>query len=315
MIFSSTIFNTNKTLSDRINHFFCALERRFNFETVYTDRLNGRSLDLACRVDSADLVLIYAGVHGHQLLRDSVRLNRRTKVVYLLTGPHSFDRSLLDPVVKRASLVLCTEKAIMLQRFPHHNGRIRHFPYYFAPHERYAELDVDGPRTMQCLFTGHANNKIYPLRSFILKQLEHDRRLQGVMVRARHPRWGRKDGPLKPYEIEPVLNQTYALALNKYFCSVATGSVYRYVLAKYFEIPAAGALLLAERTADSDSVGLVPWKHYVAIDRKNVVAQITECLQRPQQFETIRRAGCDYVRTHHSVRNRVAQLEEMLDEL
>ncbi len=87
------------------------------------------------------------------------------------------------------------------------------------------------------------------------------------------------------------------------------------MLAKYFEISAAGALLLAEQTIDSDSVGLVPGVHYVPVHEGNVVAQVKECIREPEKFEDIRLAGALYVRSHHSVRNRVEQLKEMIDEL
>ena len=305
-IFSSTIFITNKTLSDRINHLFLALEQRLGFETIYADRLDERAA-------AADLVLIYAGVHGKELLLDSLKLGKHIKVVYLLTGPHSFAHmGLIEAVVARGSLVLCTEGDYVRRSFPRLKGRLRHFPYYFAPHYRYAPLRLDVVPEMKCLFTGHINPQIYPLRNFIMNQLQASKALQKVVVRARHPRYGLGGTPLQPYEIAPVLNETYALALNSHYCSVATGSKYRYVLAKYFEIPAAGALLLGERTPDSDAVGLKPGVHYVPIDRTNVVAKMNECVRHPERFEEIRVAGCEYVRAHHSVCNRAEQLEEML---
>lgn len=307
-IFSSTVFNTNKTLSDRINQFFYTLGQTLGFETIYSNRLDDRA-------ETADMVLVYAGVHGHALLRDSVRLDKRIKVIYLLTGPHSFTRELIDPVVERGDIVLCTEGDYIWRKFPHLKEKIKHFPYYFAPHDRYDSLCMDVVPEMNCLFTGHTNSSIYPLRYFIMVQLQTNPALQKIMVRVRHPRWGLKGVPLKPYEIAPVLNETYAQALNDHYCSVATASKYRYVLAKYFEIAAAGALLLAERTLDSDSVGLVPGVHYVPIDRSNVVARVTECVQQPEKFENIRIAGCEYVRANHSVNNRVEQLKEMIEGL
>lgn len=307
-IFSSTIFNTNKTLSDRINTLFNELGRALGFETIFSNRLDERAAE-------ADLLLVYAGVHGKELLRDSFSLASRTKIIYLLTGPHSFSHSVLDSVVKRGDIILCTEGDYMRRKFPHIAEHFKHFPYYFAPHDRYNSLRLDAVPKMKCLFTGHVNPGIYPLRTFLLSQLHGDPELQKVMVRVRHPRYGAKDATLLPYEMPAVLNETYAQALNDHYCSVATGSKYRYVLAKYFEIAAAGALLLAEQTVDSDSVGLVPGIHYVPIDRSHVVGMVKTCVRHPEVFEKIRLAGALYVRSHHSVRNRVEQLKEMINEL
>lgn len=129
----------------------------------------------------------------------------------------------------------------------------------------------------------------------------------------RHPRW-HDPSSLKSWEIEACINKSYAETLNKYFCSIATDSIYHYGLAKYFEIPAAGSLLLGVRTPDIDRAGFVPWAHYIPISEVNMLAQIEAVLIEPHAFSDIRKIGCSYVRHNHSVRNRIRQLQALIEE-
>lgn len=307
LIYAPKIFTTNHCLSDRVNHFFIGLERKYGFETIYSDSLTDRTA-------GASLILIYAGYHGHQLLRESVKLIRQIKIIYLLTGPHSFSMNLIAPVIERGDLILITYREFFSKRFPNFMTKVNFFPLYFAPHERYAKLNWNRKPIMKCLLTGHANPDLYPLRDYLLGKLKENSGLGRIMEAMRHPRWGIKK-PLASYEIPSALNEAYALVLNRYYCSIATDSRYQYGLAKYFEIPAAGCLLLGKKTPDIDLAGLIPWKHYVPIDKRNCISQLRFCLADPRAFNFIRKAGRDFVRMNHSVRNRVKEFGQFLERI
>jgi len=167
---------------------------------------------------------------------------------------------------------------------------------------------------MKCLLTGHRNPKLYPLRHKIIKSLEASAKTRRLIEAMRHPRWTRPT-PLKPWEVPPALNDSYAKKLNHYFCSIATDSIYHYGLAKYFEIPAAGCLLLGVRTPDIDEAGLTPWEHYVPISELNALAQVEAVFENPDAFSKIRKQGCAYVRQNHSVKNRIKQLRSLMREV
>jgi len=122
--------------------------------------------------------------------------------------------------------------------------------------------------------------------------------------------------PVKVPQAEgPLLNETYARRLNDFACSIATASIYRYGLAKYFEIPAAGCLLLAERTADAYAAGLRAHRHYIPISQANLAKQILRCASAPELYRETRDEGTAYVRENHSLRNRMTELTEILEEL
>jgi len=299
------IFRDNATLSDRVLQFFLHLEKLLGFEILYANHLPAQA-------SRADLVLIYAGAHGRNTLRQSTMLAKGIKVAYLLTGPHNFTAAILGPVFDRADLALCTYGEYMRQNFPQFNRRWHFFPLYFAPDARYTSLPIRKNPLERALFTGHTNKTLYPIRADILRQLPHQK--ERFIDRLLHPRWERRD-PMAHYEIAPAVNEVYAKLLNRYRCSIATASIYRYGLAKYFEIPAAGTLMLAERTRDALQAGLRAGEHYVPISAKNALAQVKKCCTEPELFEHIRQQATAFVRANHSVDNRVVELKEHLDEL
>jgi len=162
IICAPSIFNTNKKLSDRINHFFIAMQEAYGYKTIYSDHI-------LAEAKTADLLFIYAGYHGHQLLKESVHLTQ-PKITYYLTGPHSFTQDLMRTVAERADLIIVTYLHAFRQRFPQLK-KIKFLPLYFAPHSRYVTLKQRKRPKMKCLLTGHRNPKLYPLRHKIIKSL------------------------------------------------------------------------------------------------------------------------------------------------
>jgi len=297
------IFYSNRRLSDRVLHFFTEVERRIGAEVHYADSLPTGAL-------SAAVVIVYTGAHGKRALNEAIRLPRRVQLIVILTGPHNYNREELRPVFDRADVVLCTYGSYMRTRFPEFTGEWRFFPLYFAPHDRYARLPLRDDQERKCLFTGHIQPRLYPLRASLMQLIAAPGPLADVIVRGIHPRWGDRTKALQTEG--PLLNEVYARRLNDYACSIATASVYRYGLAKYFEIPAAGCLLLAERTADIYAAGLRAHRHYIPVSATNIGKQILHCASAPELFRRIRDEGTAYVRENHSIRNRITELTEIL---
>jgi len=298
------IFLNNK-ISDRVRNFFKSLKRSLGFDVIY-------SAHLTTEAKTADIVFIYAGVHGKELLSESLSL-KSPKIIYLLTGAHSFKEQMMKPIAERASLLLVTYYHQFSLRFPKHKKKFVFFPLYFAPHSRYAKLKLQEKPILKCLLTGHKSPKLYPIRRRLIDTIAKKPRYQKMISVMRHPRW-HDPSSLKNWEIEACINKSYAETLNKYFCSIATDSIYHYGLAKYFEIPAAGTLLLGVKTQDIDKAGFVAWEHYVPISKTNIFTQVEAVLNEPGCFGKIRKDGCSYVRANHSVRNRIRQLRGMIEE-
>ena len=234
------------------------------------------------------------------------------KVSSLCFGTMSFgeiaDEKTAAAMVKRGSAVLVTYYQAFRRRFPQlaDAPNVFHFPLCFAPQGRYLKLPYRNERIRRCLVTGHSTPKVYPLRHHIKGRIEaHSAKFQQFVV-MRHPRF-KKSGRLQPWEIPAALNEEYALALNNFYCSIATASAYEYVLAKYFEIPAAGALLLAQHTPDLDRLGFTPDVHYIPIDESDFAAKTSAALRGayPGPVERIRIDGMKFVRANHGLKNRL----------
>lgn len=298
------IFLTSR-VSDRVRNFFRSMKRILDFNVIYSEHLTDDA-------KNADILFIYAGVHGKELLSESLNL-KSPKIIYLLTGAHSFKEQMMKPIAERADLLLVTYFNHFSLRFPKHKKKFVFFPLYFAPHSRYTKLKLQEKPISKCLLTGHKSPKLYPIRRRIIDTIAKKPRYQKMISIMRHPRW-HDPSSLKSWEIEACINKSYAETLNKYFCSIATDSIYHYGLAKYFEIPAAGSLLLGVRTPDIDRAGFVPWAHYIPISEVNMLAQIEAVLIEPHAFSDIRKIGCSYVRHNHSVRNRIRQLQALIEE-
>jgi hypothetical protein len=146
---------------------------------------------------------------------------------------------------------------------------------------------------MKCLLSGSLNPKVYPLRTFVKNNA-------GGMVVHKPPRY---------------VGDDYARLLNSYFCGIATPSIFNYALGKYYEIPAAGSLLLACEIADYGKAGFIPNQHYIPITKSNVISIIKRCLKNPEEYEHIRKRGMKFVRKNHSVTNRMDILKAMFGRL
>lgn len=183
--------------------------------------------------------------------------------------------------------------------YPQYIHKYIHWPAYFNPYERYASLPMNSEPRMRCLMIGSFKGRAYPLRQYI------------VDTRKSRPDNGWVDvvGPHKiPYA-------EYPKYLNSYFCSLALSGIYNAPPAKYFEIPAAGVLMLAREVRELAVCGLKPYVHYVPVIKENVYDQIKEVLTHPDDYIKIRNEGTKFVRENHSDLNRIDTFQEVFDRL
>lgn len=303
-------------LTDRQAIFFKIIEEKFGFKRVFCDSIGRISNNL-------EIALVFAGPHGKQLMLDMKNISKKIKVIMYFMGSHHFPHanSIIINALERCDKVICGEFQSFKVRWSHYMDKFIFFPSCFAPQERYATLEYNEAPIMKCLFSGCNGVKHYPVRHYLKNQVFCDSRLQELVDIMRHPRWPRIDPeteeprPLSKWEIEVPMGDAYAECLNKYFCSIATSSTANYVVAKYFEIPAAGTLLLANRALDVEKAGLIAGEHYVPITQGNILSQIKDCLDKPEKYEEIRRNGMEYVRKNHSMNNRIDQFKEILEEV
>ena len=290
--------------------FFILFDRlceEYGFEFIFADSLKGIV---------ADLYLIQAGVHGKNLIRESTSLPSDKKVILYLDGFHAFLRSdsMIVSAFDRANYLLGNSFGrVFGKRWPEYVDKFEVFPTFFAPHKRYADLEFNEYPLMRCLLSGNTA-KWYFFRNWVAGEvLKGSPQTQRIDI-MRHPRWKTPFGDSINI-IEGAIHDAYAKALNQYFCSFIGYGKIATPIAKYYEVPATGSLLLAEDSIDVREVGFIADKNYVSVNRENIFKKINYCLNNPEAYREIRLAGMEFVRTNHSVENRVQRIGKILEKL
>ncbi len=142
-------------------------------------------------------------------------------------------------------------------------------------------LQAFNPRAENAVLLSGAMSHHYPLRHQ-MKQLSEQK--QYAITCAPHPGYGR----YYDYERDNRVGAGFARLIHRHRSAFTDASIYRYVLAKYFEIPATGALLLAERSVSEElhSLGFVENQHYIGISRQDLDAKVRFVLD-PRHHEAL----------------------------
>ena len=106
----------------------------------------------------------------------------------------------------------------------------------------------------------------------------------------------------------------YARLINSCRVAVATCGVHRYVFMKYYEVPACGVALVANRPAHGFGRLFVPGMHLEVFrdDCSDLAGLLGELLADDARRERLARAGREHVLARHTNARRVAQLEEIV---
>lgn len=263
----------------------------FGFDLKYADEV-----DVSSNID----IVIMFGVPYHnrpKLIPGLIDLDRKIKLVMYpgdiqcYNNPVCIENRL--KVFDRSDVIVSGSYEYFAKSYPQFMPKYEFLPLFFGPHGRYVKLQFNNNPNMRCLLSGSLNPQVYPLRSFI-----------------------KNSGSSLVDYIPPVhVGDAYAKLLNSYFCCVVTPSIFNYAVCKYFEIPAAGSLLLAPEINDLKKAGFIPNYHYVPITELNVIKTITQCLRSPHDYEGIRKEGMRFVRENHSVVNRMDKFKTILERL
>ena len=274
-----------RLVSNVASPFFYALKDELGFDLRYSNEIDVPH--------NTDMVILFGGPYHNKPkpIPGLLDLNKKTKLVIypgdLQTRENADCLKNKINAFERCDLILSGSYEYFAKMYPMFLSKHRFLPLFFGPDDRYLKLNFNNDPNMKCLLPGASGPNVYPLRSFVKKNYI------GINCM-------RKEG------------DSYAELLNSFFCCVTSSSIFNYVVAKYFEIPAAGSLLLANETFDLDKIGFVPHEHYVPITKENVINTIKHCLNNSSEYDHIRKRGMDYVRAHHSMTNRVNEFVKIL---
>jgi hypothetical protein len=150
--------------------------------------------------------------------------------------------------------------------------------------------------------------RYYPLRERMKRF--HEERPYAVSY---HPHPGYSCG--YDYDNDRNVGRGYAATIQNYRVGFTDSSRYNYVVAKYFEIPATGALLLADGAVAPQlkELGLVEYRHYVPVSSDDLEAKIEHVLDERNhaEMDEVRRRGQQLIRERHKTSDRARLIDEI----
>jgi hypothetical protein len=147
-------------------------------------------------------------------------------------------------------------------------------------------------------------------------------KLDGVRVRGTGYRYAYKIAQrlgLRPYAnfyLVHLYNLAFQRVLSQSKVCVTEGGANNYPVRKFFEIPAAGALMVCWPAVGMESLGFKDGLNCIFVRDEEGVAQTIKAVVRDvDQFEAIAAAGRDLVFRQHSVSARAVQLHEAIQRI
>jgi len=177
----------------------------------------------------------------------------------------------------------------------------------WVPHS--ASTDFAVPYNQQpenAIFLSGATGNYYPLRDR-MKALS----LAGAYPIVCHDHPGYYTG--YDYDRNEDVGRGYAMRINRYRAGFTDSSKFHYVLAKYFEIPATGALLVADDSVSGPlrQLGFVEHEHYVPVNAANLEEKIAFVLDEKNHdaLDEVRKRGYELVWDRHQTIDRARQID------
>jgi hypothetical protein len=177
----------------------------------------------------------------------------------------------------------------------------------WAPHSASPDFMVPyNPNPENAIFVSGAARNYYPLRD---RMRELSQQGAYAIVCQDHP--GYYTG--YDYDRNGSVGRGYAMKINRYRAAFTDSSKFHYVLAKYFEIPATGALLMADDSVSGPlkQLGFIENEHYVGVSAENLEEKIRFVLdeRNHEELDQIRRRGQELVWERHKSIDRARQID------
>jgi len=161
--------------------------------------------------------------------------------------------------------------------------------FWGIPPEIFRPLGLKRRYDIACL--GSHTPRTYPFRNQVREYLLHQPRLKFFKKR----------------RIKYV--EDFPWALNRLKSCFTDASIYDYTLAKYFEIPACGALLFGQPTADLPALGFEDGVNFVAVTPEDFREKMEHyLLAAPEDAARITLAGTQLVHQRHTWPRRITGL-------
>ncbi|HSS47534.1 MAG TPA: glycosyltransferase, partial [Thermoanaerobaculia bacterium] len=114
---------------------------------------------------------------------------------------------------------------------------------------------------------------------------------------------------------DPRVGRSYALKIQGHRAGFTDCLIYRYVVAKHFEIPATGALLLADRAVKGElaKLGFLDNVHYVSVSHNDLEDRLRYVLDpaNHEELDQIRHRGQALIWQRHTTADRAALIDRV----
>lgn len=198
------------------------------------------------------------------------------------------------------SLIFSVSKRPFLKRYPEYESKFCFLPFSVNPsHIKDWKLKKD----IDFLLMGHIAES-YPFRATVRDQMKD---VKGFVYH-KHP------GHLKPDRSLYIIDDAFGKEINRAKIFFSCGSIYKYPVMKYFEIPGCNTLLIAEENGDIIELGFKDGVNYVAADESNFYEKGLYYLKHDKKRKKIAKAGYNFIHKHHTHQVRVQQFISFIKE-
>ena len=164
----------------------------------------------------------------------------------------------------------------------------------------YRHLKVNNNPKRHILVPGASKKYCYPMRAWAIEESKRNSNIEVLPHR----------GYKKHYAMAQSID--FGQHLHKYQAIFTSTSLFHYMVAKIFEIPASGSLLVVNKDIDDllMALGCYPKIHYISYDNMHPEETIAY-LDNPENYEEIdriRRRGYAMVHANHYIAHRVYSL-------
>ncbi len=211
--------------------------------------------------------------------------------------------NMLRQVLELTNRVLVAYPSPFLRKFPTQRDKMVFFPQFIAPTYRYSNLPFNTEPIPKCVVAGYDVSVYKHTKGYITAQNSP------LVHRIPHPGYG----PIGDRKL--IVGDAWAEELNKYLCGYAGATSRDYIISKYYEIPAAGSLLLGTHGSDLKHSGFEDGVNFIKVTRDNFFSKLQHIVNSPKEYNNIRQAGRDLVFSKHTVDHRLETLLDTIKEL
>ena len=200
----------------------------------------------------------------------------------------------------RIDLIFSPSKDFFFRTLPEFKDKFRWLPFSNNPDifkDWHLKKDID------ILLMGRVKKEMHPFRTRVIERFKD---YCGIVYH-KHP------FDIKNKSGRVYTGEEYAKEINRAKIFITSGTMYRYPVAKYFEVPACNTLLMAKGNKDLKELGFISGHNFVECTDDNFYDLAMYYLENDKERERIARNGYNLVHSRHTDRVRVKEFLDMIN--